>query len=862
MGEVKEQPAVTVHMIGNAHIDPVWLWTVSEGRAEVLSTYRTAIALIEEFEGYVFTSGGAVTYQWVAQDDPALFQAIRQAVARGRWALVNGWWLQPDCNMPNGGSFARHALYGQRYLEANFGQRARIGYNVDSFGHAGTLPQLLKLAGLESYVFFRPGPHEKMLPPGPFWWEAPGGARVLTCRPPLHYCSPDEVNIAERIAAAEALEGLPPNRAIGGLPLVMCFYGVGNHGGGPTRRNVQAILDLQARGGPVRPIFSTPERYFDELRQRPLDWPVVHDELQHHSRGCYTALSRIKRENRQAEHALMCAERLSTVATISCGAPRATGRLAEAWQGVLFNQFHDILSGTSIRVAYEDVWRTYEGVQRTAAAIQDSALNALSAQISVADRRTGSDSPHGYCESGPVRRTSSDSLHGYCESGLVRGRPILVWNPLPWERTEAVRFSVPMGDWRYDFRGAHFPARAEIEDSEGGQVPCQIVDVELDHNTYIVHLEAWVTVPGLGGRALYVTFYEGEAPAAKPEPIYADALENGVYRLRLAPQTGYLASIWDLEHQVEYLSGPAALPLVINDPSDTWSHDVPAFRDLCGHFQALGPAELVHAGSVKQTLRLHSVWGQSRITQDITLYPGVRAIDVTMTIEWHEQLKMLKLAFPLNLAQPAITASAPYGWVTRQANGEEEPCQEWVDLSGLAEGQMQGVCLVNDSKYGYDALDNELRLSVLRSPIYAFHQPRQMVPGVTYHYIDQGEQVLRCRLLPHLGHWEAANPARASYELHEPLIARPATPHQGPWGEEAWLHISPAHVVLTTVKLAEEDGRLLVRGYETAGKPAHLILSSDILGQSWAHDIGPHEIWTLALPLGGGAPVRLNLLEE
>ena len=823
MTDKRGQVPITVHMIGNAHIDPVWLWTVSEGRAEVLSTYRTAIALIEEFEGYVFTSGGAVTYQWVAEDDPALFQAIRQAVADGRWALVNGWWLQPDCNIPSGESFARHALYGQRYLQEHFGQRARVGYNVDSFGHAGTLPQLLKLAGLESYVFFRPGPHEKTLPKGLFWWEAPGGARVLACRPPLHYGSPDDGNIAERITAAAS-------EAIENLPLVMCFYGVGNHGGGPTRRNVQGILELQKGGGPVRPIFSTPERYFDELRQYPQEWPVVRDELQHHSRGCYTALSRIKRENRRAEHALMRAERLATMASLSCDAPRATARLTEAWQGVLFNQFHDILAGTSIRVAYEDVWRTYEGVQRTAAAVQEAALDALSAQVSVADRGGGS--------------------------------PFLVWNPLPWERTEAVRFSVPMGDWRYDFRGAHFPVRAEIEDSEGAQVPCQIVDVELDHNTYIVHLEAWVTVPGLGARALYVTLYEGEAPAAKPKLIHADTLENGLYRLHLDPQTGCLASIWDLERRVEYLSGPAALPLVINDPSDTWSHDVPAFREVCGQFQALGPAELIHAGPVKQTLRVRSAWGHSRITQDFTLHRDTRAIDVTMTIDWHEQLKMLKLAFPLKLARPTVTASAPYGWVTRQANGEEEPCQEWLDLSGVAEGQARGLCLVNDSKYGYDALDNELRLSVLRSPIYAFHQPRQMIPGVTYHYIDQGEQVLRYRLLPHEGHWEAVNPARTSYELHEPLIARPATPHQGPWGEEAWLRASPEHIVLTTVKLAEDDGRLLVRGYEVAGKPARLTLISDILQQRWVCDVGPHEIWTLALPLEGGAPVRLNLLEE
>jgi alpha-mannosidase len=821
MAMTANQPAVTVHMIGNAHIDPVWLWTVREGREEVLSTYRTAIALINEFHGYVFTSGGAVTYQWVAEDDPDLFQAIRQAVARGRWAIVNGWWLQPDCNIPSGESFARHALYGQRYLAANLGQRAHTGYNVDSFGHAGTLPQLLKLAGLDYYVFFRPGPHEKTLPQGPFWWEAPGGARVLACRPPLHYGSPDEANIAERIAAAAA-------DAPQGLPVVMCFYGVGNHGGGPTRCNVQGILDLRNSQSILRPVFSAPKRYFEDVLHRSDQWPVVHNELQHHSRGCYTALSRIKRENRQAEHALMCAERLSTMAAVSCGAPKATSRLGEAWQGVLFNQFHDILAGTSIRSAYEDVWRTYEGVRRVAAEVQASALGALSAQVNVADR----------------------------------GKPFLVWNPLPWERTESVRLALPMGDWRYDFRGIRFPRRVEVEDGKGEQVPCQITEVELDHNTYIVHLEARVTVPALGSRALYATIYEDEPPTEAPATVCTDTLENGLYRLRVDPQTGCLASIWDLAHRVEYLSGPAALPLVINDPSDTWSHDVLSFREVCGRFAPIGPGELVHEGSVKRTLRLRSRWGHSMITQDITLYADARAIDVTMTVDWHEQLKMLKLAFPLSLSEPNVTASAPYGWVTRQANGEEEPCQEWVDVSGLADGRERGLCLLNDSKYGYDALGSELRLSILRSPAYAFHQPRQMAPGVTYHYIDQGEQVVRFRLLPHLGHWEVANPVHASYELHEPLIAWPALPHQGPAGDRSWLRVSPDNVVLTVFKLSEDNGRLIVRGYETAGKPARLTLTSGVLGQSWSHDVGPHEIWTLALPLKGGRPERLNLLEE
>ena len=173
------------------------------------------------------------------------------------------------------------------------------------------------------------------------------------------------------------------------------------------------------------------------------------------------------------------------------------------------------------------------------------------------------------------------------------------------------------------------------------------------------------------------------------------------------------------------------------------------------------------------------------------------------------------------------------------------------------------MALINDSKYGYDALRNELRLSILRSPIYAFHKPRRMVPGVTYHYIDQGEQVVRYRLFPHQGGMAGREPG--------PAQRRAARAAAGPCRGAARgrrrraasvLRVEPEHVVLTTLKIAEEGGRLIARGYETMGEPAELVLTSDALGQSWRCHIEPHEIWTLALPLAGGEPQAMNLLEE
>ncbi len=837
MSDAQVQRPVSVYMIGNAHIDPVWLWTVDEGREEVRNTYRTAIMLIRDYPGYVFTSGAAITYQWVQQDDPALFAQIRQAVAEGRWAIVNGWMIQPDCNIPSGESFARHALYAQRYFDATFGVRARVGYNVDSFGHAGTLPQILKLSGLDYYVFFRPGPHEKTLPRGPFWWESPDGTRVLTCRPPLHYGSPGDGKIVQRMEAAAA--DTPEDLAV-----TMCFYGVGNHGGGPTRSDIELLVARQGTAEPVQPVFTSPERYYDEMLALGRDWPVVHDELQHHARGCYAAVSQMKAVIRSGEHALLRAERLATLAALLAGGEDQQAQLQGAWQKVLFNEFHDILAGTSIRKAYDTVWADFAAASATAAEVQEGALQALQASV-------------------PVPQ--------------AEGQPFVVWNTLPWQRTDAIEIVVPTPTNQRNVQadpgglrsaqgqhGSLSVGRPVLRDARGINIPCQLTEVEFEDDDYQAHVTAQVVMPALGARAFTLTFEGDDLPPQAAGVVTADRIENAYYRVQLDPATGYITSLRDNIEWFEHLAGPAAVPLVIDDPSDTWSHGIDAFRDVVGQFTACGPAELVADGPVVKTLRVRMVWGQSTLVQEISLYAYRRAVDVRLTVDWHEQHKMLKLAFPLAISDPTVTASAPYGWVTRAANGEEEPCQAWVDLSGKTDKGVAGLCLLQDSKYGYDALHNELRLSVLRSPIYAFHDPRKVLRGVTYHYTDQGTQVVCYRLVPHVGDWRGAGPERQGYALMEPFIVRPAAAQPGSGKEQALLSVEPSNVVLSTVKLAEDSGvqRLLVRGHETDGKQTALVIRSETLDKTWTYPLRPFEIWTLALPLDGGDPQALNLLEE
>ena len=173
----------TIHLIGNAHIDPIWLWRWTEGYQETRATFRSALDRMAEFPQFIFTASQAAVYRWVQEAEPALFEAIRQKVKAGRWATVGGWWMEPDCNLPSGESFARHGLYGQRFFQVEFGETCRVGYCVDSFGHNAMLPQLLRQSGMDCYVFMRPNKIENPdCPEGPFWWESPDGSRVLAFR--------------------------------------------------------------------------------------------------------------------------------------------------------------------------------------------------------------------------------------------------------------------------------------------------------------------------------------------------------------------------------------------------------------------------------------------------------------------------------------------------------------------------------------------------------------------------------------------------------------------------------------------------------------------------------------------------------
>jgi alpha-mannosidase len=802
----------TLYMIGNAHLDPVWLWTWQEGFQEAKATFRSALDRMNESDDFLFTSSSAALYEWIETNDPAMFDEIKQRVAEGRWEIVGGWWIQPDCNIPAGESFVRQGLYGQRYFREKFGVTANVGYNVDSFGHVNSLPQILLKSGLPNYVFMRPHPHEQSLPSRLFWWQSDDGSRVLTFRIPYEYCtSGKELDQHIERCAQEFRNGVE------GL---MCFYGVGNHGGGPTRENLESIRRLQHDPSLPKLEFSTPSRYFAEMRAENPSLPTVIDDLQHHARGCYAAHSGVKRWNRKAEHGLIRAETLSSLATALTGLAYPDD-FPRAWKGVLFNQFHDILAGTSIEPAYDDARNLYGEAMAVADRNLNNGVQALSWRVNI---------PY--------------------EDGM---RPFVVFNPHSWPVRGLVE--VEMG---------RLPEDAVLLDSNDHQIPFQAVRSYATVASGSRNRVAFVAdVPALG----WATYRLAARPERVEYPaVVADdtSIENRFFRLEINPETGCISSLHDKRLDFQWLRREAAKAVVLRDTSDTWSHGVLSFGDVIGTFTGTR-CRVVERGPVKSVLRVETAYGSSRMVQDFTLYADIERIDVDVTVDWHEHFAMLKLNFPLAMHFTTVTYEVPYGVIQRPANGEEEPGQSWVDMTGIGrnDGRRLGMSLLNDGKYSYSMKEYEIELTVLRSPIYAHHVPYEPQPDREYTFTDQGVQHFSYSLLPHEGSWESAGTPQHAAQINSPLIAQVETYHDGPLPQRAsHITIDAPNVVLTALKHAEDEDALVLRLFETTNADARATITLPGLGRAFDAEFRPNEIKTFLVPLDGSAPIReTNLME-
>ncbi|HEX8550775.1 MAG TPA: glycoside hydrolase family 38 C-terminal domain-containing protein [Abditibacteriaceae bacterium] len=785
---ISSTPRRVLHLISQAHLDPVWLWPLRDGIAEALTTMQSAVDRCDENPDFVFSRSSTLTYRWAKEMDPRLYGRIQELCAEGRWELLGGWLEQPDCNLPSTESFLRQALYGQRFLQDEFGKQAQIGYVPDSFGHAGGLPQILQQSGLSYYAFMRPSPYDNPDIPLLFWWQSDDGSRVLGQRIPGIYSqsySATADDIETLIRAADEKNFAP------GFDHGVMWFGIGNHGGGPTREHIARVLELQ--NDPTLPElrFSTLQEYFDAVQTSPAltNIPVIKDELQYIFRGCYSATGEVKALNRQCEKLLCSAESTAVLASMQAGMKFNSSNLQEAWTKLLFNQFHDILAGTCVQSVQAETRHRFGATLDVVNDTLNRATNILARQVDT----TG-------------------------ESGSV----LFVHNALPWERTAIVQVDT--------FKAPHGRAPiTHLETPDGAKVPLQWLTADANFGPWGLKwgkLTAAVTLPAGGYRTFGVVTEEAVLP---------DATETEAKETKQVATTQFVKTDKSAGSELQTLGATSAFTslltsgggellqkalgiVIIEDNSDTWGQNASEFRNVVGEAETVSH-EVIEEGSLLSVHRQKLTWGASEFWLDIIRYKHTPQIGVRVRINWQEQRKIAKLEIATRLEESAVVVKSAGGVTSREADGGEAPCQDWIALQGTLDGEKVTLGLLNDGSYSYDCREGVLRMVLARSTPFAEHSPFNYEDISNVAFTDQGWQEHHFWLVVGGDSWQDMALDRLSQEWQTPASLLLDSAHPGVLPrEKSMVSLEPVNVSLLALKPAEAGDGFILRVQEASGQ--------------------------------------------
>jgi alpha-mannosidase len=785
-----------LHIIGYSHIDAAWLWPWSDGADAVLDTFRSALKRIEETPGFYYTHTSAIHYRWAERADPAMFAQVKQRIREGRWEIAGGWIVEPDCNIPSTESFVRQSLYGKEYCRRELGVDVKIAMNPDSFGHAAGLPTILKSAGFGYYAFMRPQEQEMQLP-HVFWWEGPDGSRVLTMRIWKDYDPGNQIEKLIRAAPAQLFTN--------GLNHAALFLGVGDHGGAVTREQIQTVIELQKDPGLPELRFSTLAAFFRAVEQEPAfaGLPVVKNELQHHSRGCYSADGQGKYLNRRAERMLGEAEAISVAAGLAIHHPYPVKEFAESWWKVGFCQFHDMMAGTSL---YSDYVQVRDSLGYACENAQTSKVEALEAMATQVD------------------------------TSAVQENALFLFNPLPWPR-KALAEVIVSSEWRNQ-------GQMYLQSKDGQRIAAQWRPSPSMTN-FFPRLSAMVDLPACG----YKVFELKHGDAAFMD-AYADSF-------KLA-EGGFGVSSLKAPDGTELLSAPVGL-VAIRDTSDTWAHDVAEFRDEIGR-PTFESSSVVEVGSLTRITRHRARWQDSEIVLNIRQIAGLDALELQFIIDWHQHEQMLKLEIPTALQGAQIFAKVPGAVLERRTNGEEEPYQDWAAVQGTVGGNEYTVALINAQTYSYDCLGGLFRTVLIRSAPFARHRPNEVPRDDDYAWQDQGRQERTFWLLAGKGPYTQLALDRRADELQTPAEHVMDSAHNGhlPW-EHSFLQVTPASVEVLAIKRAEDaEDAAVVRLQERSGIATKASLKSSALSLEREVALRPWELKTLVIQRASAGPAEVR----
>ncbi len=775
---------LTFHLIGNAHLDPVWFWDWREGLNEGITTSRAILDLMDADGELTFMRGEAVQYEHMETHAPDVFERVRAYIKAGRWDVVGGTYVQPDTNLTSTETLLRHFMLSQDYFQSRFGVRARVAWAADSFGHSAGLPEVLAASGMQGFAFTRPGPDIVPIAKPAFWWEGSGGSRVLAYRPPVGWYGNERDEMPRR------LDGLLASAQQCDLQNVGVFFGLGNHGGGPSRRSLADIRAWAKAHPEVTMVWSGLHRLFDalaaEVAEQPLTFlPVVHGELNFCLRGCYSSVAKLKFFYRRTEASVFRAERTETV--IRAGLGQASERaLDNAWRGLAFNSFHDILPGSLFERATDDQLAWLGGAYHRAQRVENAALMALAACVDTTVKAPKGDHP------GPVA--------------------LLVWNPHPAAYDGPVEVEANMDYrpiWEYRDRTDQLPV--ELRDHAGRKLPMQIVPGDITAMMDFPWRKRAVTrlkLPAFGWKVLTMGWVEGAEAPPTPEPVSAQqpgTIDNGIYKV-VATLDNEGVQVF---HRGKSLFGPIGLHVItVNDPYGSWGsmNELPESLDLSAVIASwrIKAVKVLESGPERGMLWVRFAGGHSRLDLRFSLSRQHEQIDVDARLFLDERSARVKLVMPCDARQAEF--EVPGGLVKRGEVGEA-PGGRWVRTARLG--------FASNGLYNFDLKNGALRATIARASRYTDDltlAPEEMpwIPTV-----DSGELRFKFLVAPA----DEMLPQRARL-LEEPIVSLAVPASAGDLGRTgSWAEIKPGSLRILSLQATGADD-FLIFAQDVNGQPA------------------------------------------
>ncbi|MEW6755164.1 MAG: glycoside hydrolase family 38 C-terminal domain-containing protein, partial [Candidatus Latescibacterota bacterium] len=825
------------------HIDMNWMWSWPETVAVTVDTFATVLRLMEEYPGFRFSQSQASVYAIVEEHRPDLLEQIARRVREGRWEVTASHWVEGDKNLASGEALCRHLLYTRRYMQELFGLQPEdvpVDWSPDTFGHAATVPSYLVRGGVHYVYMHRPGAHGPDRP-WLFWWQAPDGSRVL-----VRNDSRSQYAYNGVVSGAALTRDLLLFARSTGLRDHLFIYGVGDHGGGPTRRDIHQVVD--AASWPIFPTvrFSTVREYMDLVAPQAEHLPVLDCELNFEFSGCYTTQTLIKRDNRQGEMRLVDAEFAASTAWAAAGLEYPGAALVRGWRDVLFSHFHDILPGSGVRDTRTYTHGLFQQTVAATAQIEARSLRLLAGRVHTAPEAAAAARPvpasHlvSSAGAGVGFRSAEGALPQSDQTWGQGDRPFVVFNPTARQRAEVVQATI----WATRDPAAPLAVRTfVVRDPEGHAVPAQVVESGGYWGHDFAVLAFPVRVPGLG-YARY-TVCEGGTPASPPAAgawqlgrqhpcrysLYErspEGLENEHLLVEIDPTSGAIVRLVDKDSAVEVVQPerPAAvLEYLVERPHGmtAWlvqhqgaPSQTPKLCDLRRVVE--GP----HVAALEASFRI----GDSDFTVRYEVRAGERRLHLLLRGTWCERggpqtgVPTLNLVLPLSLEEARAQYEIPFGAIAREYNRREEvPALQWAMVCGTAGGRQAGCLLANDSKHGHSLQGSVLRLTLIRSS----YEPDPL-PEI-------GQHEVHLTLRPFGGRIPVSEAIDEGRALNQPLRVVSTDAHAGDWPASGrLLRVESEAAVLSAVKKAEGEEALVVRLYNPTVAPAMAsIASGDVL---------------------------------